>query len=71
MNDVGLHSFLEESADSMLKIIFPKADEKILKYEQFKELIVFEEPKSNEVTIDMFFQYLQYLAEYGKGMHCS
>ena len=67
MDDVGLHSFLGESANSMLLIIFPTADKKVLTYDQIKEVIVFEKSEGNEATIKMFFQYLCYLANYEKG----
>ncbi len=69
MNDVGLHSFLGESARFMLEIIFPTADKKILTFDQIKEIIVFEESEGNEMTIEMFFQYLRYLANYKKGVY--
>ena len=64
---MGLHSFLGESANSMLPIIFPTADKKVLTYDQIKEVIIFEKSEGNEVTIEMFFHYLRYLANYEKG----
>ncbi len=67
--NVGLHSFLGESARSMLEIIFPTADKKILTFDQTKEIIVLEESEGNEMTIEMFFQYLHYLADYKKGVY--
>jgi hypothetical protein len=71
MNDVGLHSFLGESANSMLEIIFPTADRKMLTYDQIKEVVVFEESEGHEMTAQMFFQYLHDLAEYKKGNRLS
>ena len=67
MNEVGLHTFIGKCGAELIETLFPTSDKFRLTGEEMKEAIVFEESVGNEITIAMFFQYIDFLEKYEEG----
>ena len=67
MNEVGLHAFIGKCGAELIETLFPTSDKLRLTGEEMKEAIVFKESVGNEITIAMFFQYIDFLEKYEEG----
>ena len=67
MNEVGLHTFIGKCGADLVETLFPMSDKRRFTAKEIEEAIVFEEPEGNDITIAMFFQYIDFLEKYDEG----
>ena len=62
-----MHAFIGKFGAELIETLFPASEKLRLTGEEMKEAIVFEESVGNEITIAMFFQYIDFLEKYEEG----